>query len=117
MEERRSPWRALARRWVPWLVAAAVLALLFLRYPPRDIGLAMGRGDALAIAPFTAALALLGLASMGLADWLVFSSFAATLRVRDVVRGRGGSTILTTLHYGASVGAYGVWLARTTEAP
>jgi hypothetical protein len=116
MEERRSPWRALARRWVPWLVAAAVLALLFLRYSPRDIALAMGRGDALAIAPWTAAVALLGLAAMGLADWLIFSAFAAALRLWDVVRGRGGSTILTTLHYGASVGAYGVWLARRTGA-
>lgn len=116
MEEPRSAWRALARRWVPWLVAAGVLGLLLLRYPPGEVAGAMARGDALAIAPWTAAVAVLGLAAMGLADWLVFSAFAAALRLWDVVRGRGGTTILMTLHYGASVGGYGVWLARRTGA-
>jgi hypothetical protein len=116
MEERRSPWKALARRWVPWLVAALVLALLFVRYPPGEIAGAMARGDALAIAPWTAAVAALGLVAMALADWLVFSAFARELRLADVVRGRAGSTILMTLHYGASAGGYGVWLARRTGA-
>lgn len=116
MEEPRSPWRALARRWVPWLVAAAVLGLLLLRYPPGAVAGAMAAGDALAIAAWTAAVAVLGLAAMALADWLLFSAFARALRLRDVVRGRAGTTILMTLHYGASAGGYGVWLARRTGA-
>jgi len=115
MEERRSAWRALARRWVPWLVAAAVLGLLFLRYPPGEVTAAMARGNWLAIAPWNAAVALVGLAAMALADWLVFSAFAE-LGLWDVVRGRGGTTILMTIHYGASAGGYGVWLARRTGA-
>ena len=114
--EGRSAWRALARRWVPWLVAAGVLALLFLRYPPGEIARAMARGEALAIAPWTGLVALLGLAVMALADWLVFSAVAGRLTLLDVVRGRAGTTILMTLHYGASVGGYGVWLARKTGA-
>jgi hypothetical protein len=114
--EERSRWRALARRWVPWLVAAGALALLFLRYPPGDVADAMSSGDALAVAPWTALVAVLVLATMGIADWLVFSAFATGLRPLDVVRGRAGTTILMTLHYGASVGAYGVWLARRTGA-
>ncbi|HEU5060822.1 MAG TPA: hypothetical protein VFU21_30035 [Kofleriaceae bacterium] len=114
--EERSRWRPLARRWVPWLVAAAVLALLLVRYRPADIAGAMARGDALAVVPWTALVAVLGLAAMSLADWLVFSAFAAGLRWFDVVRGRAGTTILMTLHYGASVGGYGVWLARRTGA-
>src|SRR5687768_16218993 len=39
--EERSRWRALARRWVPWLVAATVLGLLFVRYRPGEIADAM----------------------------------------------------------------------------
>ena len=114
--EERSRWRALARRWVPWLVAAGALALLFLRYPPGEVADAMSGKDALAVAPWTALVALLGLATMGVADWLVFSAFASGLGPIDVVRGRAGTTILMTLHYGASVGGYGVWLARRTGA-
>ncbi len=111
-----APWRALARRWVPWLVAAVVLALLLLRYPPGEVADAMARGDALAVAPWPALVALVGLAVMAPADWLVFSAFATALRPFDVVRGRAGTTILMTLHYGASAGGYGVWLARRTGA-
>jgi hypothetical protein len=114
--EERSRWRALARRWVPWLVAAAVLALLFVRYRPGEIADALSRGQALAVIPWCALVSLLGLATMSLADWLVFSAFAAGLRWFDVVRGRAGTTILMTLHYAASVGGYGVWLARKTGA-
>ncbi len=114
--EQRSRWRALARRWVPWLVAAVALALLFLRYPPGEVAEAMARGDALAVAPWLALVAVLGLATMALADWLVFSAFAPGLRLFDVVRGRAGTTILMTIHYGASAGGYGVWLARRTGA-
>lgn len=114
--EERSGWRAFARRWVPWLVAAAALALLFLRYPPGAVADAMAAGDALAVTPWLAAVTLFSLALMALADWLVFSGFARGLRLFDVVRGRAGSTILMTLHYGASAGAYGIWLARRTGA-
>jgi len=114
--EERSRWRALARRWVPWLVAATVLGLLFVRYRPGEVAEAMSSGDALAVVPWCALVAVLGLAAMSLADWLVFSAFAAGLRWFDVVRGRAGTTILMTLHYGVSVGGYGVWLARKTGA-
>jgi hypothetical protein len=108
---------ALARRWAPWLVAGAALALLFLRYPPATVAAEMASGDAVAAAPWVAMVVVLAIASMSVADWLLFAAaLGARIGLLDVLRGRAGTAILTTLHYGVSVGGYGVWLARRSGA-
>jgi hypothetical protein len=118
----RSPVVAGLSRWLrrlaPWVVAAAVVAVLVWRYSPRAIARELVRGDVLGLLPWVAAVALAALAVMAAADWLVFARALGDtprrLRLSDVARGRAATAILTSLNYGLSSGGYGVWLARRT---
>ena len=108
-------------RWLrglaPWVVAALVVGLLVWRYSPRAIAAELARGSVLAILPWCAAVSLVSLVLMSLADWLVFASALGAgdrLRVTDAARGRAATSILMSINYGLSSGGYGVWLARRT---
>lgn len=115
--------RVRGTRWLrglaPWIVAAAVIGALVWRYSPRAIAAELARGDVLAMLPWTLAVALVSLGLMAVADWLVLvPSLGARerLRLRDVARGRAGTSVLSSLSYGLSSGGYGVWVARRTGA-
>ena len=109
--------RRLLRRLAPWLLAGVVLAVLLLRHSPDEIAREMARGEALAILPWAALVAILALGSMALADHLLFAAaLGAPRRVLEVARGRAATAILMTFGNGATVGGYGLWLARVTGA-
>lgn len=106
------------RRLAPWVVAAAVIAILLSRYSPREIAEELAHGSVLGLVPWVAAVSLGGLVSMAVADWLVFSAALGgfRLRIRDVARGRAGTAVVMSIHYSLSSGGYAVWLARRTGA-
>ena len=109
--------RRLLRRLAPWLLAGVVLAVLFLRHSPEEIAREMARGEALAILPWAALVALLSLGTMALADRLLFAAaLGAPRRALEVARGRAATSILMTFGHGATVGGYGLWLARVSGA-
>ncbi len=106
------------RRLIPWAVAVAIIALLLSRYSPRQIAGELARGGVLGMVPWVAAVSLGGLATMAVADWLLFSAALGgdRLRIRDVARGRAGTAVVMSIHYSLSSGGYAVWLARRTGA-
>ena len=106
------------RRQTPWVVAAAIIALLLSRYSPRQVADELARGGVLGMVPWVAAVSLGGLATMAVADWLLFSAALGgdRLRIRDVARGRAGTAVVMSIHYSLSTGGYAVWLGRRTGA-
>lgn len=108
--------RSLVRMLAPWVVTAAVVAVLLYKYPVGTIAREIGRGDALAILPLALALVAGMLFPLALWDWLIFSAALGKVRYLDVLRGKAGSAVLLTIGYGFSSGGYGVWVARKTGA-
>lgn len=99
------------------MVAGGVIALLLVRYSPSAIAHAVGDGEAIAVLPWGAMIAVVTLAIMSVADWLAFApSLGARMGLGAVTRGRAATAMLSAIHVGASGVGYGLWLARRSRA-
>jgi hypothetical protein len=109
---RRRLWR-----WLPWLVAAAILTALVARLPRAQLLHAFAAGPSWTVALWSAAVVAAAL----LADsWATLSAFAATgVRCpwRDVLVARGASYLLGLLNFAAGQGGMGFYLHRAGVAP
>jgi uncharacterized membrane protein YbhN (UPF0104 family) len=109
-------WTA-ARRWLPWLVAAAILGALAARLPRAQLLHALATGPSLTVALCSAAVAVAVL----LADaWATLSAFAATgVRCpwRGVLIARGATYLLGLLNFAIGQGGMGLYLHRAGVAP
>lgn len=103
--------KQLAVRAVPWIAVAVIVWLLLRRYPAEEIAKYIEEGNVLGTIPFALAAGVVTLFLMAFADYLVFSNFGK-LRYRDVLAGKGASSILVSVTHSAGTGLYGVWLAR-----
>jgi hypothetical protein len=106
-----------ALRTLPWLVAAAILAVLVARLPRAQLLHAFAAGPSLPVALWSAAVVAAAL----LADsWATLAAFAATgVRCpwRGVLLARGASYLLGLLNFAAGQGGMGFYLHRAGVAP
>ena len=106
-----------ARRWLPWLVAAAILAVLIARLPRAQLLHAMAAGPSWKVALCSTAV---GGAAL-LADvWATLAAFAATgvrCRWRGVLPARGATYLLGLLNFAAGQGGMGLYLHRAGVGP
>ena len=107
----------LARRWLPWLVAAAILAVLTARLPRAQLLRALAAGPSWKVALCSAAVVGAAL----LADvWATLAAFAATgvrCRWRGVLPARGATYLLGLLNFAVGQGGMGLYLHRAGVAP
>ena len=106
-----------ARRWLPWLVAAAILAVLILRLPRAQLLHSLAAGPSWKVALCSAAVVGAAL----LADvWATLAAFAATgvrCRWRGVLPARGATYLLGLLNFAVGQGGMGLYLHRAGVAP
>jgi hypothetical protein len=106
-----------ARAWLPWLVAAAILAALAARLPRAQILHAFATGPVWPVALCSAAVVLAALAAD---TWATLAAFAATgvpSPWRGVLLARGATYLLGLLNTVVGQGGMGVYLHRAGVAP
>lgn len=104
------------RRILPWVVTAAIVTFLLIRYPLSEIRAEMGNGDFLGMVPFAAGAVLASLVLIAVADYFVFRSSLRYVRFWDVLAGKAGTSVFMALGYGPGHAGYGVWVARKTNS-
>jgi hypothetical protein len=124
------PLRKWAQRLAPYVVAGLAIATILRKYPPSVIAEELGRGNALAMMPYTLPILIMSVSVLGYADVWVFRRCIETLQAQAtddarpmsapswlrLVRARMAMAPLAMIGYTAGVGGYGVWLARVTGA-
>jgi hypothetical protein len=112
---RGAPWHH-ARRWLPWLAAAAILALMAARVPAADLRRAFATGPSWAVALCSVAVVAVALAAD---SWATLAAFAVTgIRCpwRELLLARGASYLLGLLGGAAGQGGMGIYLHRAGVA-
>lgn len=102
-----------ARRWLPWLVALALLAFLVSRVEPDSLLEALGRGPWLILAAYIVLEVVVSLPvdAFGTREGLAAAGIPRPWS--EVLLARGASYLLGLLSYVAGQGGIGFYLART----
>jgi len=112
-----SPWNQTLRRLAPWLVAALLLAVVFLRVDLAATARALGAADwprfALAALPFAALWLLIDAAALS----RLVSRFHAPVDFASMLRLRGGTYLFLVLSYDAAQAALALALSRRLRVP
>jgi hypothetical protein len=112
----RAVWTR-SRRWLPWVVAASILAALAARLPHAQLLHALATGPATAVALCSAAVA----AAVLLADaWATLRAFAVTgVRCpwRGLLLARGATYLLGLINFAVGQGGMGLYLHRAGVGP
>jgi hypothetical protein len=112
----RAAWTR-SRRWLPWAVAASILAALAARLPRAQLLHALATGPAGAVALCSALVA----AAVLLADaWATLRAFAATgvrCRWRGLLLARGTTYLLGLINFAVGQGGMGLYLNRAGVGP
>lgn len=100
------------RAWLPWVVAAAILAGLVLRLPRAQIARALAAGPFWPVAAFSAATAAVALVADAWATRAAFLATGVRCRFSDVLVARGATYLLGLLNSVAGQGGMGLYLHR-----
>lgn len=111
---------ALLKRWLPWGVAVAVLAVLFTRIPFAVLRGSLSKGTYLALAAYVLFEILACLPLDGWATRQALAVAGVRRSFGELVLARGATYLLGLLSYLVGQGGVGVWLTRrgvrTTQA-
>ncbi len=104
-------WRWV-RRLGPWVISAAAVIAILLRYPLDRIVAEMGRGNVPAMIPaaIAGAAALWFTATLG--DLVLLRRLVVTVRFWDLFRGKAGVAVLNALGMAANYGGHALWIQR-----
>lgn len=108
---------ALLKRWLPWIVAVVVVAVILRRMPLDKFGTAMRHGPHVQLAIADLLVTIVTLCTDSFATWV--GLIAARLRrpIRDVFFVRGATYILVLVNYALGQGGFGYYLHRTGAKP
>jgi uncharacterized membrane protein YbhN (UPF0104 family) len=112
-----SSWTLAARRWLPWLVAAAILAALAVRLPRAQLLAALAIGPSWTVALCSAAVAAAVLVADAGATLSAFAATGVRCPWRSVLVARGATYLLGLLNFAAGQGGMGVYLHRAGVEP
>jgi hypothetical protein len=98
------------------VITGTVVFFILREYSIDKIFEDMQQGDALPMIPLAALISVAVLVIVSFLDHLVIHGVLGRPRYRDVLRGKGGASMLLTLGYGFGHGGYAVWIARVTGA-
>lgn len=108
----RGTARALLERWLPWAVAAALLALLFARIPAEALKAALRQGSYLPLAAYVLFEILAGLPLDAFATREALAAVGVRRPFREMLLARGATYLLAILSYVVGQGSIGLWLSR-----
>lgn len=107
-----SAWRRWLRRLAPWVITAAVVTAILLKYPISRIVEEMQRPNAWRMFP-VAALATLALWFTATAsDFALLRPQTTGLRFVRLLRGKAGVSVLNALGMALNYGGFALWLTR-----
>lgn len=101
------------RRWWPWLVGAAILALIATRIPVDAFRDAVGHGPHLRLGLVTLALTVTTLCTDSVTVWLGLLALRIRRPIEHVFAIRGATYLLVIVNYALGQGAFGLYLSRT----
>lgn len=104
---------AAARRVGPWLVGAAILAAIALRFPLAAFRAAIGHGAHVPLVVTNVAIATLGLACDSLAAWIALRAVRMRRPLGTVLVVRGATYLLLMVNYAVGQGGFGYYLYRS----
>ncbi len=104
-------WRWV-RRLAPWLITAAVVTAILVKYPIGRIVHEMEKGDVWGMVPIAAGatLALWFTATTG--DFLLLRPLSPSLRYLALLRGKAGVSVLNALGLALNYGGFALWIQR-----
>ena len=108
---------ALLRRWLPWLVAVGILAVLATRIPLAAFKSAITHGPHLTLATVDLTVTLVVLGTDSFATWIGLAMLRIRRPLTRVFAVRGATNILMLLNYAIGQGAFGYYLHRTGVEP
>jgi hypothetical protein len=101
------------RRWWPWLVGAAIFAVIATRIPVDAFRDAIGHGPHLRLGLVTFALTVTILCSDSLTVWIGLVALRMRRPLGQVFAIRGATYLFVIVNYALGQGAFGVYLSRT----
>jgi hypothetical protein len=108
-----SPWRKL----IPWVLAAALLAFLFVRLPRAELERALAAGPFGLLAAWAAAATALTLLADAAATRTAFAATGVPRPFGELLLARGATYLLGLIHSAVGQGGLGLYLLRTGAAP
>lgn len=105
------------KRWLPWGVAIALLAVLFTRIPFDALRGALAHGSYLTLALYVLFEILIALAPDAWATKEALAAAGVRRSFRELVLARGATYLLGLLSYLLGQGGVGVWLAKRGVRP
>ena len=103
---------ALRRGW-PWLVGAAILALIATRIPVDAFRDAVGHGPHLRLGLVTLGLTVTMLCTDSVTVWIGLLALRIRRPIEHVFAIRGATYLLVIINYALGQGAFGLYLGRT----
>lgn len=100
------------KRWLPWGVAVALLAVLFTRIPFEALREALAHGSYLFLALYVLFEIVIALAPDAWATKEALAAAGVRKRFRELMLARGATYLLGLLSYLLGQGGVGVWLAK-----
>lgn len=100
------------RRVAPWLVGAAILAVVATRIPLASFRRSIGQGPHLVLALTDVALVSVVLCSDSVSTWIGLIALGMRRRLSEVLAVRGATYLLFLLNYAAGQGGFGYYLHR-----
>lgn len=108
---------AVVRRWLPWLVAIAILAVIAARIPFAAFRGAIAHGPHVVLATVDLAVTAAVLGTDSLATWIGLIALRLRRPLGHVLAVRGATNVLMLLNYALGQGAFGYYLHRTGVRP
>src|SRR5690242_20253540 len=113
-ETRRPGW---LRRWAPWLMGLAILALVVTRVPFAQFRRSIGHGPHLQLALVDLTITFLVLCTDTLSTWIGLIAARIRWAFGKVLAIRGATYLLVLLNYAVGQGGFGYYLYRAGEPP
>jgi hypothetical protein len=107
------PRTGLLRRLWPWLVGAAILAIVATRIPLDRFRSEIGRGPHLTLAAVDLAVIATVLGSDSVSTWIGLVALRMRRPLREVLAVRGATYLLFLVNYALGQGGFGYYLHRT----
>lgn len=108
---------AALRRVGPWVVGAAILAAIALRFPLSAFREAISHGSHLRLAVANVVITALVLANDSLATWIALLAVRIRRPFAKVLAARGATYLLLLINYAVGQGGFGYYLYRSGAAP
>ena len=105
-------WRKWARRLAPYVITAAVIALILRKHPAAQIAEEIQRGQAIWLPVVAVVKLIVSLLLISLADYIVVRGLFGRFTFWDMCRAKASSSLMDLIGYAWGHGGYAFWIGR-----